>query len=346
MSSQQWQSGREPSDRRIEPDDDLEEFETFDIEPTHRAQTLAADVTEDDRKDATAGGRGQWVRLASLIVAVAALAGFGLILAYAYFWGIGQVDTDKLPIVASASEAEKVRPDDPGGLDVPYQETMIMNRPGSGETAGKVERLLPPPEEPQPPEPTREARLGESQPGADTPRHLLGAPETGEAAAKGEAPLQTAQASEPVEVVESAPVAPQAPAASPEPESAPAPATEDVAVPAPEPAPAPEAQPAPTPQPETAAAPARTQVAIKSGDPVIQLASYRSEDHARKGWSGFQSKFPDILDGMSLQLQEIDIEGKGTFFRVQTGPFPNKTTAQDMCAQLKSRGQACIVTNR
>ncbi len=49
---------------------------------------------------------------------------------------------------------------------------------------------------------------------------------------------------------------------------------------------------------------------------------------------------------MPLLMQEIDIEGRGTFFRIQTGPFPNRATAQDICAQLKAGGQDCIVKTR
>ena len=46
----------------------------------------------------------------------------------------------------------KVKPETPGGLDVPYQDQLVMNQPAEGGEGGKVERLLPPPEAPKPPQ--------------------------------------------------------------------------------------------------------------------------------------------------------------------------------------------------
>ena len=46
------------------------------------------------------------------------------------------------------------------------------------------------------------------------------------------------------------------------------------------------------------------------------------------------------------RIQKADIDGKGTYFRVQAGPLPNRATADDMCAQLKAAQQDCIVVKR
>ena len=94
------------------------------------------------------------------------------------------------------------------------------------------------------------------------------------------------------------------------------------------------------------AKPAATQVAaITKGDYVIQLAAVGSGDAAQKEWSRLQKSFPQLLGDMSLSVQEVTVKGK-LYHRVQTGPFPSRATAQDMCAQLKSQNQACIVQRR
>ena len=45
-------------------------------------------------------------------------------------------------------------------------------------------------------------------------------------------------------------------------------------------------------------------------------------------------------------LQRADLGERGIFFRMQTGPFPNRATAQDMCLQLKAAKLDCIVKLR
>ena len=59
----------------------------------------------------------------------------------------------------------------------------------------------------------------------------------------------------------------------------------------------------------------------------------------------FEGKNVHLLGDMALSVQEVTVKGK-LYHRVQTGPFPSRATAQDMCAQLKSQNQACIVQRR
>ena len=79
---------------------------------------------------------------------------------------------------------------------------------------------------------------------------------------------------------------------------------------------------------------------------VIQVASLRSEKEAEGFWSKAQAKHPDLLETMPLYVERADLGDRGIYFRVQTGPFPSKATAQDLCGQLKSAGQDCIVKRR
>ncbi|MEO5337314.1 MAG: hypothetical protein H7841_10530, partial [Magnetospirillum sp. WYHS-4] len=59
-----------------------------------------------------------------------------------------------VPTVRAELSPAKMRPENPGGMDVPNRDKTIYDQLGSGEAKeGKVERLLPPPEEPQAPQP-------------------------------------------------------------------------------------------------------------------------------------------------------------------------------------------------
>ncbi len=42
-------------------------------------------------------------------------------------------------------------------------------------------------------------------------------------------------------------------------------------------------------------------------------------------------------------MQAIDLGDRGIFFCIRVGPFPNRATAQDMCAQIKAAELACLV---
>ena len=76
---------------------------------------------------------------------------------------------------------------------------------------------------------------------------------------------------------------------------------------------------------------------------AIHLASLRTKDGAKVGWKNLQSQFPELLDQRELIVRSIDLEGQGTFFRIMTGPFQDRTGAQDLCAEFRAFEQYCTV---
>lgn len=79
---------------------------------------------------------------------------------------------------------------------------------------------------------------------------------------------------------------------------------------------------------------------------VVQIAAVKSESRAKDEWNRLQSRHVELLGDMNLMLQRVELGDRGVFFRMQTGPFPNKTTAQDMCQQLQAEDMDCIVAQR
>ena len=101
----------------------------------------------------------------------------------------------------------------------------------------------------------------------------------------------------------------------------------------------------PTPEASLPAAPASTATTNPANPMRVHLASYRSFDTAQKGWSELQSAHGDLLDGLSLEIGEIDLgPGQGVFFRVQAGPIDGIAAAQSLCARLKQRDLYCVPT--
>ncbi|MEQ8356944.1 MAG: SPOR domain-containing protein [Kiloniellaceae bacterium] len=272
--------------------------------------------------------------LVPVVTALAALLSFGAIVWYAYSWGTGQMANEDLPVVSAQPIPEKVKPDQPGGMDVPHQGIAVLNEGESGGETPPVERLLPPPETPAPPEPLEPALAQLTEPGAEE-----SIPQAPEAPLIAEAP--------PADAVPSSELA-QSDAVSD--------AASGAVVPIPKPgegegqdqiAALLEQEPLETANGEPSQPPsAPTQsAALATGAVVLQLSSVKSEAAAGQEWARLQKAHPDQLGGRALALDSAEVKGT-TYYRVQTGPFPSRAAAADLCAQLKSRNQDCLVKQR
>ena len=76
---------------------------------------------------------------------------------------------------------------------------------------------------------------------------------------------------------------------------------------------------------------------------ALQFALFRTEGGARRGWAQLQQQLPDLLGDMNPRFPVVDLGDGGTYYRVVTGPFPNRATAADLCAMVRAEGQACLV---
>ena len=312
-----------------------------------------------------------------LLIGVAVI-GLGVAVWYAYQWGLERGYSEEVPIIQASTGPYKVRPNAPGGLVVPDQDKLVLNQDGTDEGAPQVERLLSAPETPQPPQTAAEADGTAGAAGADAGDSKLDAvtevQETVTTVPELKVPLpeaepeasatQSAQAPAP-EASESAAAAPApqaAPAASAEPEAAAAGQAPAQAAPTQQAAATKEpsvtiqaAQPSPSEASAATeatgggggagAAPKLQLAAVKDGDYVIQLASVTSDEAAKTEWARLRKSFPDLLGDMNLAVQRATVKGT-EYHRVQTGPFPSRATALDMCAQLKAQNQPCIVQQR
>ena len=83
--------------------------------------------------------------------------------------------------------------------------------------------------------------------------------------------------------------------------------------------------------------------ALAAGAYFVQLASVKSEDGARKEWARMRRAHPDLLGDLELSVQSADLGERGVFYRIRTGPFPNRATARDMCWQIKAAKLDCLV---
>jgi len=79
---------------------------------------------------------------------------------------------------------------------------------------------------------------------------------------------------------------------------------------------------------------------------LVQLASMGTLEMARQHWELLRAKNAELLGDMTLNVEEANLGDRGTFYRIQIGPFPNEATAQDMCLQIKAQRLDCLVVRR
>jgi cell division septation protein DedD len=99
----------------------------------------------------------------------------------------------------------------------------------------------------------------------------------------------------------------------------------------------------PTPKPAPAAT---TTAATASGTYVIQLAALQSREAAADSWARLVKKYAKLLAPLTLDVEPVNVPGKGTFYRVRGAAFTTKAEAEQRCADLKAAGQACLVKSR
>ena len=135
-----------------------------------------------------------------------------------------------VPLITASVESWKVRPDDPGGLEIPNQGTLIYETLTTADPEEAPERVLPPPEEPlSPPQPEADGTEEPASTVADTASQSAQAPaiEEQEPAAVDEAAPPDTVAPDPMLVEETPPAEPGVPESAPD--GAPLPPTKPAA---------------------------------------------------------------------------------------------------------------------
>lgn len=94
--------------------------------------------------------RGSGRLLVGAMLVIAIFAAFSVTAWFAYNRGFYSASDELAPIVRAEDGPTRVRPDAPGGLDIPDQDKLVFDRIAPGQAEPTVERLLPEPEQPLP----------------------------------------------------------------------------------------------------------------------------------------------------------------------------------------------------
>jgi len=300
------------------------------------------DPIEDalDEIDAEEGksSRGWLLRSLPALAAIVTLGAFGAIVWYAYSTGVREGSEVAAPLL-KPSGPSKIAPREPGGREILDQDKKVYGVIDRSAGGRQVERLLPPPEKPLPlPKKTTPV----APPPLPTPQLAVPKPPP-------PPPSITAPIKPPP------PPAKQAVSVPPPPKPVPKPDAKTAAKPELKPAAKPAPVAAPKPPPPSKPAP----VAVKPETPPkvaklapkpaqgkgyrVQIASLRTVEAAKREWAKRVKQSGGILTGLTLSVKRVDIPKKGTFFRVQAGPFLDRTAARRVCKTLKQRKIGCLV---
>lgn len=84
-------------------------------------------------------------------------------------------------------------------------------------------------------------------------------------------------------------------------------------------------------------------VNITGGQYYVQLASITARDRADSEWKKLKASFSSQLSASNYRVQQADLGAKGTFYRIQAGPF-SKNDATSICNAIKAQKPGgCLV---
>ncbi len=300
------------------------------------------------------GRRSLLARLLPVMIVVVALGGFAGLVGYYY---MAEGPNGAAPLIKADLQPFKVKPDNPGGMDVPDQDKAIFDRMGRVDQSSvpppNTERLLPPPETPVPrPTVAQNTAAAVTPPPPVPPTTPAIAPQPASPAPASTASPATSSAPNPNVggPVLGVPQTPRSPTLAAAPPGAPAGTTAPPAAASTTPKPAtttaPAVKPAASASTQAAAVPPRPEPApAAAGGPLLRaaIASLRTEPEAKREWERQRRLYPDALSNVSPSYASVDLGGKGVYWRIYIGPPESSAEARARCAVLKEKKVDCFV---
>ena len=232
-------------------------------------------------------------------------------------------DKGSLTIIHADSTADGMKPESPGGMEIPNRDKLVYERLRKSDTELPVERLLPSVEKPV--KPKTEEKKSEK---ADD--DIIGALAMGIIKEEQQSSaLLYEDDGTPVEVVfkEESPAV-QKKSETQQKAKEEKKVTENVSSQV-------------KPVSEKAPQPAGKKVEQKLSF-MVQLVSARSESAAESEWKRLSKKYKEIIADQPHSVSKT-VVSNGTFYRLRVGAFEKREDAAALCDQLKTQKQECFV---
>ena len=75
----------------------------------------------------------------------------------------------------------------------------------------------------------------------------------------------------------------------------------------------------------------------------VQLGSFENAASAQRRWQELRGRHADLVGGLQMVLERVELRAKGTMFRLQAGPFKSPDDVQKLCSALAKRNVGCFL---
>lgn len=238
---------------------------------------------------------------------------------------------EEIPVIRRPQTAVKVQPADPGGMEILNQDKTvydIIDKKSAGEKPS-VEKLLPPPEEPQIPVISAETVTTVESTAADGEIEIKKSEVKIAEEIKETTPEQVviSQAQEIIKTEE------KKNAVTTQPDKEKPAETENKKI---------------INLPSVTAAEQASATAsdkIAAGKWTVQLMSSPNQKAVQNSWNTMSKKHA-FLTSQPYEIEAADLGAKGTYYRLYTGAFADRAGADGLCGQIKAAGGSCIVKKK
>ena len=89
--------------------------------------------------------------------------------------------------------------------------------------------------------------------------------------------------------------------------------------------------------------PGQKNLAQAIGPYRVQLGSFANTESAQRRWQELRSHHSDLIGGLQMVLERVEVRAKGTMVRLQAGPLKSADDVQKLCAALAKRKIGCFL---
>ncbi len=75
---------------------------------------------------------------------------------------------------------------------------------------------------------------------------------------------------------------------------------------------------------------------------ALHLSSVKSRHDTAREWARLSTINGELLSDMRLHVRKVNIENRGTFYRVLAGSLANRLKAENLCSRIRVKNQYCL----
>jgi len=283
-------------------------------------------------------------RLLIVLISLAALGGFAMVIVYSFDRGKQVGTADQVPIIIADEGPTRVKPDDPGGMKIPFRDKEVYGEFNPSEKTSKKPRLSPPEEKlilkPLKPDSRNEESnekvpnvlLGEAPPKEKKIEKLWENKPQKKSVSRPDKDAKNKEFQQESNNTKSVLVGRKKSQKS-QGEKPKKKNSDKKLLP-------------PSLQKKPEINEKSKDRSNKQSEYKIQIASFRSKASAERAWLRISEGNKDLLGQLKPSIVQATVKNRGTWYRLQALPIKDLSSAKAVCSELKKRKIGCLVVSR